>query len=65
MSYITVKKSDSIDELANLKSKLENDGIKCRIKNEMPDQIINVVPTPLAELQVAEDDLRRAQEILP
>ncbi len=65
MSYITVKKSDSIEELSEWRNKLEKNGVKCRIKNEMPDQVINVVPSPLAELQVLKDHLRKAQEILP
>ena len=65
MSYVTVKESNTIDELIKIKNKLENNGIKCRIKSEKPDQIINVVPTPLAELQVAKEHLNKAKEILP
>ncbi len=65
MSYITVKNSDNIEELTKLKNKLRNKGVKCRIRNEMPGQIINVVPSPLAELQVLKDHLQKAQEILP
>lgn len=64
MSYITVKKADNLEELTELKMRLEAIGVDCRIKNEMPNQVTNVVPKPLAELQVSESDMRKAKDIL-
>jgi len=65
MSYITVKKADNLKDLEELKGRLEAIGVKCRIRNEMPNQVTNAVPAPLAELQVAESDMRKVKDILP
>jgi hypothetical protein len=64
MSYVAVKKANNPDDLKPIKRHLESHGIDCEIKNEMPDQVINVVPTPLVELQVKKDDYGQACNIL-
>ncbi|SHJ82820.1 hypothetical protein SAMN05444280_1335 [Tangfeifania diversioriginum] len=64
MSYITVKKADNLKDLEELKRRLEAIGVNCRIKKEKPNQVTNAVPSPLAELQVAESDMRKAKDIL-
>ncbi|MGM0621020.1 MAG: hypothetical protein ACQETJ_08250 [Bacteroidota bacterium] len=64
MSYITVKKADNLEELTELKRRLDAIGVDCRIRNEKPNQLTNAVPSPLAELQVAESDMRKAKDIL-
>jgi hypothetical protein len=64
MSYVAVKKANNPDDLKPIKRHLESHGIDCEIKNEMPDQVINVVPTPLVELQVKKDDYGKACNIL-
>lgn len=64
MSYITIKKANNPDELKPIKKRLESHGIDCKMKNELPGQVINVVPTPLVELQVNSDDYGRACNIL-
>jgi hypothetical protein len=45
--------------------KLEKQLPVCLNGNKMPGQIIDIVPSPLAELQVLKDHLQKAQEILP
>jgi len=64
MSYVAVKKANNPDDLKGIKKRLESHGIDCKIKNEMPGQVINVVPTPLVELQVKKDDYGKACNIL-
>ena len=64
MKYITIRESDNATDLKILKDKLKAEGIDCRLKSEMPDQVINVVPKPLEELQVAEPDFEKATKVL-
>jgi hypothetical protein len=44
--------------------KLEKQLPVCLNGNEVPGQIIDIVPSPLAELQVLKDHLREAREII-
>jgi transposase-like protein len=64
MKFITVKESHYLADLSVLKSRLESEGIKCRLKNELTTQILNHIPSFLVELQVPESDLERVREIL-
>jgi len=64
MSLVTIKKSHLESELLVLKSKLESEGIKCFLKNELTTQIMNYVPSFEVELQVPTSDLEKVQEIL-
>jgi len=64
MPFITIKESTNASDLAEYKNRLEAEGIECRLKNELPDQLTNQVASPFEELQVAESDLERAREIL-
>ena len=64
MSLITIKKSHIESNLSVLKSRLESEGIKCYLRNEFTTQIMNYLPSFEVELQVAESDLKRAQEIM-
>ncbi len=64
MRYITIKESDNANDLKILKDKLNAEGIDCRLKTGIPDQVTNVVPKPLEELQVAEPDFEKATQIL-
>ena len=64
MSYVTIKKANNPDDLKPIKKRLESHGIDCKLKNAKPDQVINVVPTPLVELQVKKDDYGKACNIL-
>jgi hypothetical protein len=64
MSLITIKKSHLESELLVLKSKLQSEGIKCYLKNELTTQIMNYLPSFEVELQVSALDLERVKEIL-
>jgi hypothetical protein len=64
MSLITIKKSHIESNLSVLKSRLESEGIKCYLRNEFTTQIMNYLPSFEVELQVAESDLKRTQEIM-
>ena len=64
MSLVTIKKSHLESELLVLKSKLESEGLKCFLKNELTTQIMNYVPSFEVELQVSSKDLDRVQEIM-
>jgi hypothetical protein len=64
MSFTTIKKADNPDELEKIKKRLESNGVECKIRNEMPDQVINVVPTPMVELMVKKDQFGKASNIL-
>ena len=64
MSLITIKKSHLESELLVLKSKLESEGIKCFLKNELTTQIMNYVPSFEVELQVSSTNLDRVQKIM-
>lgn len=64
MSLITIKRAHLESELLVVKSKLESEGITCYLRNEFTTQIINYMPSFEVELQVSENDLERAIEIL-
>lgn len=64
MKFVTVKESHYLSDLSVLKSRLESDGIECRLKNELTTQVMNHIPSFLVELQVLETDLERVQQIL-
>ncbi|SHE76741.1 Putative signal transducing protein [Mariniphaga anaerophila] len=64
MKFITIKESHYVSDLAVLKSRLESEGIQCRLKNELTTQVINYIPSMQVELQVAESDLDRVKQIL-
>ncbi len=64
MNLVTVKSSHSQADLVVLKSRLEAEGIECVMKNELTAQVINYVPAFVVELQVYEDNVSRAREIM-
>ena len=64
MNFVTVKESHYLSDLSVLKSRLESEGIECRLKNELTTQVINYIPSFTVELQVPESDLERVREIL-
>jgi hypothetical protein len=64
MKFITVKESHYLADLSVLKSRLESEGIECRLKNELTTQIINYIPSFMVELQVPETEVERVREIL-
>lgn len=64
MKFVTIKESHYLGDLSVLKSRLESEGIECRLKNELTTQIINYIPSFMVELQVTETDLERVREIL-
>jgi predicted RNA-binding Zn-ribbon protein involved in translation (DUF1610 family) len=64
MKFITIKESHYLSDLSVLKSRLESEGIECRLKNELTTQVINYIPAFTVELQVPESDLERVREIL-
>lgn len=64
MKFVTIKESHYQQELVVLKSRLESEGIECRLKNELTTQILNHIPAFLVELQVRETELERVKRIL-
>lgn len=64
MQFVTVKSSHYQSDLVVLKSRLESEGIDCRLKNELTAQVLNHIPSFLVELQVPEKDLPKVEEIL-
>jgi hypothetical protein len=64
MSLITIKESHTVSDLLVLKSRLESEGIKCYLKNELTTQIMSHMPTFMVELQVSDLELEKVQEIL-
>lgn len=64
MKFVTIKESHYAAELAVLKSRLESEGIGCRLKNELTTQVMNHIPSFVVELQVWESDLERVKQIL-
>ena len=64
MKFITIKSSHVESDLYVLQSKLESEGIKCFLKNQFTAQIMSHMATFMVELQVAESDLDRVQQIL-
>lgn len=64
MRFITIKESPNATDLLVLKSKLESEGINCRLKDELSTQVLNYLPTMTVELQVADFDIDRVREIM-
>jgi hypothetical protein len=64
MKFITIKESHYQNELIVLKSRLESEGIECRLKNELTTQIFTHIPSFLVELQVPEDKVDLARNIM-
>ena len=64
MKFVTVKESHYQQDLIVLKSRLEAEGIECRLKNELTTQVLSHLPSFLVELQVADTDLPRVKEIM-
>ena len=64
MNLVTIKEARYAADLAVLKSRLEDEGIMCRLKNELNAQVISYIPSIYVELQVAEQDVARALEIM-
>jgi hypothetical protein len=63
MKLITIKQSHYATVLLVLKSKLESEGIKCYLKNELTTQVMNYLATMYVELQVSKEDFEKAQKI--
>lgn len=64
MKFITIKESNNSADLFVLKSKLESEGIYCRIDGELSNQILNYILMISARLQVLEKDMEEVQKIL-
>lgn|SRR5690554_1317332 len=64
MNFVTVKESHYLADLSVLKSRLESEGIECRLKNELTTQVMNHIPSFTVELQVPESEVERVREIL-
>ena len=64
MKFVTVKESHYQQDLTVLKSRLESEGIKCYLKNELTTQVLSHVPAFAVELQIAETDLAQAKKIM-
>jgi hypothetical protein len=64
MSLVTIKKSHIASDLLVLKSKLESEEITCFLRNELTTQILNYMPSFEVELQVSENNLDKALEIM-
>ncbi len=64
MDFVTVKTSHYVADLVVLKSRLESEGIECRLKNELTTQLINYIPSFLVELQVPWSALPRVKEVM-
>jgi len=64
MNFITIKTARSTADFLVLKSKLESEGIRCRIKNDLSSQVLNYLPMMEAELQIAEEDVALYRELI-
>lgn len=64
MKFVTIKESHYQGDLVVLKSRLESEGIECRLKNELTTQVINHIPAFMVELQVPENEVDRARNIM-
>lgn len=64
MKFVTIKESHYQADLVVLKSRLESEGIECRLKNELTTQVINHIPAFMVELQVPENEVDRARNIM-
>ena len=64
MNYVTIKESHYQGDLVVLKSRLEAEGINCRLKNELTTQVLNHIPSFMVELQVPENEVDHARNIM-
>jgi len=64
MTFITIKEAKNATELVVLKSKLDSEGIRCRIDGELSNQVLNYVPLVSVKLQVWEEDMEDAVKVL-
>lgn len=64
MNFVTVKESHYQTDLVVLKSRLESEGIECRLKNELTTQVISHIPSFMVELQVPENKVDDARNIM-
>jgi hypothetical protein len=64
MKFVTIKQSHYPSDLMVLKTKLESEGIPCRLKNELTTQVLSHLATFYAELQVPESYLEQALKII-
>lgn len=64
MKFVTIKESHYLGDLSVLKTRLESEGIECRLKNELTTQVMSHIPSFMVELQVPESDVERVREIL-
>ena len=64
MKFITIKESRNASDLLVLKSKLESEGINCRLKDELTTQVLNYIPAMTVELQVEDKDIERVKKIM-
>ena len=64
MKFITIKASHEVTDLVVTKSRLESEGIQCRLKNEMSTQVMNFVPDFVVELQVPDFEMERVKKIM-
>jgi len=64
MKFITIKESNNASHLVVLKSKLESEGIRCRMDGELSNQVLNYIPMISVKLQVWEEDMDLAMRVL-
>jgi len=64
MSLITIKKSHNESDLFILKNRLESEGIKCFLRNELTTQLMPHMQSFEVELQVYDADMKKVREIL-
>jgi len=64
MRLITIKESHYTQDLLVLKSILESEGIPCFLKNEHTTTVMSHMATFVTELQVTEEFLVQALEIM-
>jgi Zn finger protein HypA/HybF involved in hydrogenase expression len=64
MTFITIKEAKNAADLVVLKSKLESEGIRCRIDGELSNQVLNYVPLVFVKLQVWEEDMEKVKHLM-
>ena len=64
MQFITIKESHYASDLLVLKSRLESEGIKCHLKDELTTQVLQHLPSLSVKLQVLRADLDKVQKIM-
>ena len=64
MKFVTIKESHYQTDLIVLKSRLESEGIECYLKNELTTQVISHIPSFMVELQIPEDKVDQARNIM-